>query len=580
MNILRASACMKGAGPGVSTKSLAAEQPSSYGTAQAVTLGIALILQINTLIAMATLKSDYADINIPEDVSVLDFIYEKFDQYGDSVAVADAATGRSYTFTQVKDYSRRIASALTRQGMKKGDVIGIISPNVPEYVLMHCGIAEMGGVMSGVNPLYTEDEIYYQLEMVEAKLIVTVPPFAEKCLNTMKKLPGIQDVYVFGEAEGCKSFKSLLGDDGSACPNVKVSPEDTYALLFSSGTTGLPKGVILTNKTVLSNLCQIEAYPELLDTNHEDTVLDLLPYFHSYGLVVIMLHGLRAGARQVAISRFDPEVFLKTIQDYKVSLLYLVPPIILFLAKHPMVDKYDLSAVRQITSGAAPLGGEMVASVETRLGIKIIRQGFGMTETGPVLTITPTCTDNPASVGKLLPNTVAKVVDTKSGALLGEGQDGELCFQGPQVMPGYFKNPEATAKTLDADGFIHTGDVGHFDKDGLFYIVDRLKELIKYKGYQVAPAELEALLLTHPSIMDAAVIGIPHEEAGELPKAFVVKKKEELTADEVAEFVAGNAAPYKKLRGGVEFVKSIPKSASGKILRRVLREKKTENQQS
>nr|XP_054771815.1 uncharacterized protein LOC129279779 [Lytechinus pictus] len=529
---------------------------------------------------MATLKSDYADINIPEDVSVLDFIYEKFDQYGDSVAVADAATGRSYTFAQVKDYSRRIASALTRQGMKKGDVIGIVSPNIPEYVLMHCGIVEMGGIMSGVNPLYTEDEIYYQLEMVEAKLIVTVPPFAEKCLNTMKKLPGIQDVYVFGEAEGCKSFKSLLGDDGSACPNVKVSPEDTYALLFSSGTTGLPKGVILTNKTVLSNLCQIEAYPELLDTNHEDTVLDLLPYFHSYGLVVIMLHGLRAGARQVAISRFDPEVFLKTIQDYKVSLLYLVPPIILFLAKHPMVDKYDLSAVRQITSGAAPLGGEMVASVETRLGIKIIRQGFGLTETGPVLTITPTCTANPASVGKLLPNTVAKVVDTKSGALLGEGQDGELCFQGPQVMPGYFKNPEATAKTIDADGFIHTGDVGHFDKDGLFFIVDRLKELIKYKGYQVAPAELEALLLTHPSIMDAAVIGIPHEEAGELPKAFIVKKKEELTADEVAEFVAENAAPYKKLRGGVEFVKSIPKSASGKILRRVLREKKTETQQS
>ncbi|XP_030838549.1 4-coumarate--CoA ligase 1-like isoform X1 [Strongylocentrotus purpuratus] len=529
---------------------------------------------------MATLKSDYDDVIIPEDISAMDFIYEKFEQYGDSTAVADAASGRSYTFAQVRAYSRRIASALSRQGIKKGDVIGIVSPNLPEYVLMLCGVVEMGGIVSGVNPLYTEDELLHQMQTVDARLIVTVPPFAEKCLNTMKRFARVQDVYVFGEAEGCKPFKSLLADDGSACPDVKVSLEDTFALPFSSGTTGLPKGVIITNKTLVTNLRQLESHPDLTDTHPGDTVLALLPYFHCYGLIIIMLHGLRAGARQVTMSRFEPEVFLKTIQDYKVNLLYLVPPIILFLAKHPVVDKFDLSSVSLIFSGAASLGGELSASVKTRLGIKIIKQAYGLTESGPVLTLSPSSKDVPSSVGKLVPNTEAKVVDTVSGELLGEGQDGELLFRGPQIMPGYLNNPEATARTLDADGFLHTGDIGHYDQDGFFYIVDRLKELIKYKGYQVAPAELEALLFTHPSIMDAAVIGVPNEEAGELPKAFIVPNNEELTADQVAEFVADNVAPYKKLRGGVEFVKSIPKSASGKILRRVLREKEANPEQA
>ncbi|XP_071494141.1 uncharacterized protein [Diadema antillarum] len=520
---------------------------------------------------MAIVKSSYDDVSIPTGMSVIDFVFEKFDEYGDTAAVVDGLSGRSYTYAQVKLFSHRIASALCRQGYRKGDVFGIMSPNIPEFVLMLCGIGRMGGVVSGVNPLYTADELVRQMEAAGAQMIITVPPFAEKVLEAKSRLPRVKAVYVFGEADGCQPFEDLLADDGSAFPTLAPSLDDLFALPFSSGTTGVPKGVVMTNKMIIWNITQLESNPEILDDAPGENMLALLPYFHCYGLVVIMLHGLRCGTRQICMSRFEPEAFLKIMQDYEINVAYLVPPIMLFLAKHPLVEKYDLSSLRMVTSGAAPLGGDIAAALKSRTGVKCIRQGFGMTELGPVSHVLPKSVDVPSSVGLLLPNTEAKIVDIQTGELLGAGQDGELCIRGPQVMGGYLENPEATANTIDEDGFLHTGDIGHYDDRELFYIVDRLKELVKYKGYQVPPAELEALLLTHPKISDAAVIGVPDEEAGELPKAYIVRVGEELTESDVVEFVAGKVAPYKKLRGGVEFVATIPKSASGKILRRILK---------
>jgi acyl-CoA synthetase (AMP-forming)/AMP-acid ligase II len=279
--------------------------------------------------------------------------------------------------------------------------------------------------------------------------------------------------------------------------------------------------------------------------------------------------GLHMGATIVMMPRFDLEQFLTLIQKYRVTLSHIVPPIVLQLAQNPMIEKFDLSSLKMIFSGAAPLGADLSRECMARVGCDI-RQGYGMTETSPVTHSSP---PNPGdmklgAVGPAAPNTECKLVDPASGEELGPNQEGELWVRGPQVMTGYLNNLEATVRTIDSDGWLHTGDIGYADEDGHFYIVDRMKELIKYKGFQVAPAELEAVLLSHPAIADAAVIPCADDEAGEVPKAFVVLGGE-VTAEEIMGFVAERLAPHKKIRF-VEFIAQIPRSASGKILRRVL----------
>jgi acyl-CoA synthetase (AMP-forming)/AMP-acid ligase II len=289
--------------------------------------------------------------------------------------------------------------------------------------------------------------------------------------------------------------------------------------------------------------------------------------------------GLYLGSTIVIMPRFDLAQFLEIIQQYRITLAHIVPPIVLKLAKDPLVEKYDLSSLKTIFSGAAPLGPELSRECMKRIGCGV-RQGYGMTETSPVTHSSPS---DPAkmkhgSVGTAAPNTEVKVVDPATGAELGPHQEGEICVRGPQIMKGYLNNPEATACTIDTDKWLHTGDVGYADEDGHFFIVDRVKELIKYKGFQVAPAELEAVLLTHPAIADAAVIPARDDEAGEVPKAFVVVKQQ-TSGEEIMKFVAARVAPHKKIRD-VEFIAQIPKSLSGKILRRVLIEQERAKQRN
>ena len=269
--------------------------------------------------------------------------------------------------------------------------------------------------------------------------------------------------------------------------------------------------------------------------------------------------------------RFDLEQFLQLHADYGITRSFVAPPIVVALAKHPIVDSYDLSALRQVFSGAAPLSAELALETGARLGCEVV-QGYGMTEASPVTQLTPPGQFKPGSVGVTTPNTELRVVDPASGADLDLDADGELWIRGPQVMKGYLNNPVATAATLDADGWLHTGDIGHIDSDGHVYIVDRLKELIKSSGFQVAPAELEGLLLTHPAVADAAVVGRPDEERGEVPVAFIaLKPGAEASPDEVRAFVDDQVAHFKRL-GDVTIVDTIPKSAAGKILRRLLRD--------
>jgi acyl-CoA synthetase (AMP-forming)/AMP-acid ligase II len=512
-------------------------------------------------------KSIFPDITIPE-VSLPEFVLHRAQELGDKPALIDGPSGRTLTYGQLAGAVAKAAAGLAQRGFKKGDVFAIYSPNVPEYAVAFLAVASLGGINTTINPLYTAGELANQLNDCQAKFLLTVPPFIDKALEAAEETD-IQEIFVFGEAEGATPFAALLQNDGQP-PQVVINPrQDLVVLPYSSGTTGLPKGVMLTHYNLVANICQfkdIETYTEA------DTLIGVLPFFHIYGMTVIMGAALHKGATVVTMPRFDLEQFLQIMQDYGVTWAYLVPPIVLALAKHPLIDKYDLSKIKSILSGAAPLGKDVTQACAERLNC-LVRQGYGLTETSPVTHFTPNdlAKIKPGSIGPLVAATECRIIDYTSDAELGPNQEGELWVRGPQVMQGYLNRPDATRAAINPDGWFRTGDIGYADEDSYFYIVDRLKELIKYKGLQVAPAELEAVLLTHPAVVDAAVIPSPDEEAGEVPKAFVVLRGE-ATPDELMAFVADKVAPHKKIRR-LEVIDQIPKSASGKILRRVLVER-------
>jgi len=485
-------------------------------------------------------------------------------------------SGRVITYGQLDEAVRRVAAGLVARGFGKGDVFAIFSPNTPEYAIAFHAVSLVGGTLTTLNPAYTVEEAAHQLGDARAKYLLTTPALFDKAREAAAHA-SVEEVFVFGECEGATPFAALYTNeragDGGEWPQVEIDPgEDVVVLPYSSGTTGLPKGVMLTHRNLVANTLQVQTC-ELI--KESDTLVCALPLFHIYGMVVIMNVGLYEGAQIVVMPRFELETFLAVLQDYGVTLAHIVPPIMLALAQHPAVDNYDLSKLRTLFSGAAPLSEQLARAASERLGCDI-RQGYGMTETSPTIHLTPARSDRAkyGSIGQCVPNTECRIVDVETGEPVGSGREGEICMRGPQMMKGYLNRPEATAATIDADGWLHTGDIGYCDGSGYFFIVDRLKELIKYKGMQVAPAELEALLLTHPSVADAAVVPVADEEAGELPKAFVVRRAgaDGVGAEELMAFVAARVAPYKKIRR-LEFIEQIPKSASGKILRRLLVER-------
>ena len=517
-------------------------------------------------------KSDSPKISIP-DVPITDYVLRHADRLGDKPALIDGPTGRTLTYRQLKDGVQRVGAGLARRGFAKGDVLAIYSPNLPEYGLAMLGTAAIGGITTTANPLYTADELAKQLQDSRARLLVTVPQILDKAKEAAAK-SGVEEIFVFGTAEGARPFAELLAA-GDAPPAVRIDPrEDIVVLPYSSGTTGLPKGVMLTHRNLVANLCQCEGMKNFDGFGETDVTMAVLPFFHIYGMVVIMMLGLANGGSIVVMPRFDLLEFLGLVQKYRATVLPLVPPIVLGMAKHPAVAQYDLSSVRLVFSGAAPLGEDMARALSAKLGCPVV-QGYGMTEASPVTHLSPTSHAplKPGSAGRVVPDTEVKLIDVATGEPVSPGKEGELLIRGPQIMKGYLGRPEETAACLDGDGWYHTGDVGYVDPDGFFFIVDRTKELIKYKGLQVAPAELEALLVTHPAILDAAVVRVADEEAGEVPKAYVVLKPDATsraaTTDAVMAWVAERVAPHKRIRQ-LEFIEQIPKSASGKILRRVL----------
>ncbi len=522
-------------------------------------------------------RSPEPDVVIPE-VALTPFLLERAAARGDKPAFIDGPTGRTLTYAGLVEAVHGTAAGLAARGFRKGNVFAIYSPNLPEYAVAFHAVSLLGGIVTTINPSYTPAELSLQLSDAGARALVTVPACLDKASHAARAA-GVREVFVFAEENGAGNgatpFASLL-IRGGAPPPVAIDPRThVVALPYSSGTTGLPKGVMLTHHNLVANILQSACG---LNVDEHDTMLGVLPFFHIYGMVVIMNLGLHMGATIVTMPRFDMEQCLQIMQQYRVTFANVVPPIVLGFAKHPLVDKYDLRQLHTLVSGAAPLSEHVAGAASARLGCRVV-QGYGLTETSPVThatrfdrTAVPgTERIKTAGIGPPIANTEAKVVDVTTGAELGPKQEGEICVRGPQVMKGYLNRPDATAAMVDPDGWLHTGDIGFADDDGCFFIVDRLKELIKYKGMQVAPAELEAVLLSHPSIADAAVIPIADEECGEVPKAFVVLKAS-VTPEEIANFVAERVAPYKKLRA-VETIDQIPKSPSGKILRRVLIER-------
>src|ERR1044071_4608841 len=515
-------------------------------------------------------RSPYTTVTIPE-IPLMQAVMRRAEELADKPALIEGTTNRTLTYRQLNDAVRRVAAGLAERGFRKGDVLALYSPNLPEYAVAFHAVATLGGIVTTINPMYTADELAYQLSDLNAKFLLTVPQLIEKAIEASGDSK-VEEIFVFGEAPGATSFSSLLESKGDV-PQVEISPrEDIVALPYSSGTTGVAKGVMLTHYNMVANLHQLEEHDL---TSERDTLIAVLPFFHIYGMNVIMNLGLFNGATIVTMPRFEMEQFLNAMQTYKVTRAHLVPPIILALSKLPVVDGFDLSNLEIIMSGAAPLGESLTNACCERLKC-VLKQGYGLTESSPV---THMCSEIPAeikygSVGQCIPNTECKIFSLETREELEAMQEGEIWARGPQIMKGYLNRPEATAQTVDAEGWLHTGDIGYADEEGHFFIVDRAKELIKYKGFQVAPAELEAILLSHPSIADAAVIPVPDEEAGEIPKAFVVLKGE-ASEQEIKDFVAEQVAQYKKIRR-IECIEQIPKSPSGKILRRVLVQRERE----
>ncbi|KAB8201442.1 Firefly luciferase of light emitting insects and 4-Coumarate-CoA Ligase 4CL [Aspergillus parasiticus SU-1] len=544
-------------------------------------------------------SSQYPPVDIP-NVDLWTFLFERKDRTfpDDNIIYQDADTQRFYTYKTLKDAALAFGQGLKAiYDWRKGDVLALFTPNSIDTPVVMWGAHWAGGVVSPANPAYTTEELAFQLKNSGAKAVITQVPQLSVVREAAKQANIPEDrIILIGDKRDpearLKHFTSIRNISGATrYRKTKINPDkDLSFLVYSSGTTGVPKGVMLSHRNIVANSLQLAAG----EAGHltwnggadgkGDRVLAFLPFFHIYGLTCLVHQTLYQGYQLVVMERFDIEKWCAHVQNYRITFSYVVPPVVLLLSKHPIVDKYDLSSLRMMNSGAAPLTHELVEAVYARIKCGI-KQGYGLSETSPTTHTQPweEWRTSIGSVGKLLPNMEAKYMtmpeDESEPREVSVGEVGELYLKGPNIFQGYHNNPAATADCL-TDGWFRTGDVGYQDKNGNFYITDRVKELIKYKGFQVAPAELEGILVDHEAIDDVAVIGIESEAHGtEVPLAFVVRSAKskasgtsaEQEAANIIKWLDGKVAYHKRLRGGVRFVDAIPKSVSGKILRRVLK---------
>ncbi|KAJ2804702.1 hypothetical protein H4R20_002399 [Coemansia guatemalensis] len=544
-------------------------------------------------------ESKLPRIEVP-NVNVADYVLSECERLSSANhrAFVDSATDEYVTVDQLISYTKRFAMALrSRCGIRAGDVVATFANNSIYYPFVAYGIVAAGAICTPANASYTPQELAHQLSNSRCKVVIV----GDGLRSTVEQALLLADhkvghILMLDESRvGCEdSIFQLIESIGDAKvqednPFNSGQPEDFAVapayLCYSSGTTGKPKGVVLTHRNMIANAMQINQLKKLdvetMNSQGYETYLGLAPFCHAYGLSYVLHSSVSLGGRIVVMRKYSFDAFLKAVQEYRITFGYLVPPIVCALSKDPRVDNYDLSSMHTILSGGAALSPTLIETTERRLpGVRVI-QGYGMSEMSPAMTMLSTRHRNLPSIGMLLPNGQAKVVDDE-GAELGVCEPGELCFKGPNVMLEYLDNPSATRDIFDDAGFLHTGDIGYIDEAGFFYITDRKKEIIKFKGFQVAPSELEGLLAEHPDIEDAAVMAVYDDnQATEIPKGYFVLKKQSGNPDAVDDIARGQAvvdwlhervAKFKRLRGGFSIIENIPRSPAGKIIRNSLRD--------
>ncbi|XP_060066523.1 probable 4-coumarate--CoA ligase 2 [Ylistrum balloti] len=517
-------------------------------------------------------------VDIP-DCSVSEFLIQGFHNFGKFTALIDGKTGSKTSFGELEDQISRTTTGFQSIGLTKSEVVCLFGTNAVEFIHTLCGVTSAGGILTIANSQLTSVELSHQLLETDTSYIVTTPDCAPRARGAATLCPNIREIIVIGNAEGCRPF-STLQTVGDQVKRVTVNVKQDIALMpYSSGTTGLPKGVQLTHHNLVSQLSQLRHKSILPFTAGSDVSINPLPMVHIAGMMIGLLNPLSQGACVVTLPRFEPEPYLSAIETYRGTFSLIAPPLVNFFAKHPLVDKFDLSSLQTPYSGAATLSRALTEQMAERLQVTSIRQGYGMSETTGATHTDPLDGWKYGSIGKPVPNTQCKIVCVDTGDIKGADEFGEIVCKGPQVMKGYLNNEDATMETVTADGWIKTGDIGYFDKDGHYFVVDRLKDIIKYKGYQISPTYLESILTSHPAVMEAAIVGIPCDEMGEVPRAHVVSRSR-ISAEELIKYVNDRVSPFKRLRGGLEFVTEIPKLPSGKILRRKIKDdtlKKTNN---
>ncbi|KAF7894273.1 hypothetical protein EAF00_007787 [Botryotinia globosa] len=539
----------------------------------------------------------YEEIEIPE-MDLWSILFEREDKPFSDDQVLYASSTSSHTHSSIKSQTISFGLGLCHHySFKKGDVLALFSENNIDTPITMWGTHYIGGIVSPANPVYTKRELTHHLRDCGANIIVTTGELVRRvreCVDDIERETGrCMEILVQGGEvpEGERGIRDIfMEDDKRDEKRVRVDPEKDLAyLVYSSGTTGLPKGVMLTHGNVVANLMQVASREGKLMRWDRDRILSVLPFFHAYGLQCLVHLPCYLGIPTIVMKSFSLPTFLSLIQEFKITYTYVAPPIVLHLAKSPVVEEYDISSLRNIVAGAAPLSRELIHMVRARLGVGV-RQAYGLSETSPVTHIQLKYDDGLGSVGPPLANQIVKFM-SPSNSEVPVGQEGEIWISGPNVFLGYHNNPEATSAALVSSSpsvksnypFFKTGDVGFQDANGNMYITDRVKELIKYKGYQVAPAELEGVLVEHEWVEDCCVVGVfDKERETEVPVGFLVgkvsvgKEDRKLYGEKegmaVEKWLEGKVADYKRLRGGVRWVESIPKSASGKILRRVFKD--------
>lgn len=557
---------------------------------------------------------------IPDTVPICDFMLdEKYGRrpFSESLdAYTCGLTGRSISARQQKENVDKLARGLAKEfgwkvdeGSEYDKVVGVFALNTIDIMTLSWAIHRINGVSSPANAAYNADELEHQLTNSGAKVLFTVMPLLPVALEAASKSNiSKKNIYICempGDGPIPKEYKTLsqLLKEGESLPELEPikwtkgqAARQTAFLCYSSGTSGLPKGVMISHRNVIANTIQISTFDkpgrDMIAPGYRDVALGLLPQSHIYGLIVICHSSTYRGDRVVVLPKFDLQHYLNSIQKYKINTLYIVPPIVIAMVKNPqLLSKFDLSSVKQIFTGAAPLGKETAEELAKAYPDWLVRQGYGLTETCTVVSSSSPIDIWFGSSGCLIPGYEAKVMSAEGNEITGYNQPGELLVKSPSVVLGYLKNEKATKETfvdMPEGRFMRTGDEVEFRKspngNEHIWIVDRIKELIKVKGLQVAPAELEACLLNHPAVADCAVIPVPDDRAGELPKAFVVKsnsvsleESDAMVKKDIMKYVEKEKARHKWLGGGVEFIDVIPKSPSGKILRRLLRDKEREN---